>query len=317
MLILISGTNTFFSLKKLAQLRKAFADKFDPSGINIHSIEVTKNGLGDARQALLSQGFLSEKRFVVLRNMFTSITTKPEYRHWLELLSSLPDDVICIVFTSLPIEKCSKSPFYKAMKMTEGVIEYAFPPLSSSRLRVHVETELERLHLRLTSEQISAVMSGTHNDMWALHAELHKLAAAATQNVVDDRLFQALSSHSAMDDMFALMDAISEKRSKQALHLLQRQRLYGSSDIQLLSMLIRQVRLLLQAKSALAHKEDESSLAVPPFLRAKLMKQATLFDEGRLRALHECLFSSDDRVKSGFISADLAVDRIVIGMLAA
>lgn len=317
MLIVISGKNTFSSLKKLAQLRKAFQEKFDPSGMNTHDLEVKKNNLGEARQVLLSQGFLSDRRFAVLRGLFEAITTKPEYSKWLDLLSSLPDDVICILFSRLPQEKLSKLNCYKAVKKIEGLIEYPFPTLSSSQLRTYMQNEMSRLQLSLSAAQISDLMSGTNNDIWAISCEIQKLAAVSGGHAVNDELFAAISSTSAEDDIFSLMDAVSEKKQKRALDLLRLQRMYGSSDMQLLAMLIRQSRLLLQAKSASMHPEDASSIGAPPFLRNKLMKQAAGFNQQHLLQLHEDLYRSEEEVKTGRLSAELAVDRVVASMLTA
>jgi DNA polymerase-3 subunit delta len=88
-----------------------------------------------------------------------------------------------------------------------------------------------------------------------------------------------------------------------------------------MALILRQVRLLLRAKSLLeaGHGPNElaQQLAVPPFVGRKLERQARRFSMGFLVTALKRLGELDTQIKSGEIDDGLAIDLFVAAMTGA
>ena len=89
--------------------------------------------------------------------------------------------------------------------------------------------------------------------------------------------------------MFQLMDTISPQNKLEALELLDQTIKNDGSEF-IFAMLIRQVRLLIQAQ--------DNALKAPPWMQGKLKKQAQTFSRPQLLKLHTQLLTLDNQLKT-------------------
>ena len=128
-------------------------------------------------------------------------------------------------------------------------------------------------------------------------------------------------SASFEDQIFDFVDAVSRKDVPTALRLLQEERLSGTSDHHLFSMLTRQVRILLGARAMLdanprASQDDlVAAMRLHPYVAQKSLHQARAFRLDQLKAAHEALYNYDLGLKTGKVSPELAVDLTVASFL--
>ena len=120
--------------------------------------------------------------------------------------------------------------------------------------------------------------------------------------------------------IFDFIDAVSQKNTRKAVRLLERERAAGSADGYLGQMLLRQVRLLLGARSLLdqnpsIQKADVAKeLGIHPFVAQKSVTQARNFKLEDLIRAHDLLFDFDQKTKQG-VDPGLAVERVMVEML--
>ncbi len=146
--------------------------------------------------------------------------------------------------------------------------------------------------------------------------ELRKLAAFSKTESLSEEDFLALVDVPAEDALFACIDAISEKRPKEALRLLENQRNFGTSDFALLALLLRQIRLLLGASlHAPSSGSFESAMGISPYVAKKALLQANKFSKNDLANLHNAAFSLDLDVKRGRLQAKEAVNSLILQFL--
>jgi len=99
---------------------------------------------------------------------------------------------------------------------------------------------------------------------------------------------------------------------------LQEERWSGANDHYLLTMLGRQVRILLGARALLdenpqaSKQELADTLKIHSFVAQKALTQARGFSLEHLKAVHDLLFEFDVQMKRGGIQADLAVDLMTV-----
>jgi DNA polymerase III subunit delta len=318
MIIVIYGENTFLSLARLRGMRDRFIEKFDTSGMNLVDFDDVKLSLGEVSQAIQTPPFLSEKRMVIVRDLFSYATRKADYSPWVDLIKKTPEDVITILFSRESQKKISKHGLYKMLSGANDFHAYPFPLLSRGELTSWAHEEIARLNLRIESRELEMVLSHVGADLWSLSNELRKIAGYASGGTVTGDTLSVLSASENEDQIFALMDAISQKKMKVAFDLLEMQRSNGAHDIQIFAMLARQIRLLLEVRSLIDENERISkqdiatALGMHPFVAQKTLIQACAFSSGQLQDIHQQLFEVDVASKIGGIDPRVALDRIFV-----
>jgi DNA polymerase-3 subunit delta len=126
---------------------------------------------------------------------------------------------------------------------------------------------------------------------------------------------EAVCIVTSQQSVFDFVDALSNGNGKAAQHLLHR--LLESEDpFSLWGMVIRQFRLLLQAREILdgrGNKDDVTrALGVHPFVAEKTTGQAGRFSVESLEHVYRKLLSIDEGVKTGQVTLDLALDTLVV-----
>ena len=316
MLIMIYGDDTFRVKEKLTQMKTAFAEKFDLTGYNTISFpaEGTEKLVpADILQSVCSYPFLGKKRMVIVCGLIEQ-TKKAEQAVWVTGFGRMPETtiaVLCETESSKMIEK--KSLFQELSKMSD-VHTYPFSLLQGTALEKWISERVRIAGGTINQDALKTLVERVGSDLWQMSHEVEKLVGFAFGEAITKEMVSALVQASAESQIFLLMDSISQKRTQEAIRLLQTERLSGSDDHYVLTMLGRQVRILLNARSFLderpnASKQEVSvALDLHPFVAQKAMQQAKAFSFERLRETHDQLFDFDQKIKTGKISATLAVD---------
>jgi len=159
------------------------------------------------------------------------------------------------------------------------------------------------------------------DDVWQMDSEIQKLVAYAQGEQITSKMVEDLVHANFEGKIFDLIDAISQQKSKRAIQLLKEERLSGANDHYLLTMLGRQVRILLGARSLLdedpraTKQELAQAMKVHPFVAQKALHQAKGFTMEKLKRAHSQLFTYDIHLKTGRIQPDLAVDLTTVELM--
>jgi DNA polymerase-3 subunit delta len=303
-------------------MRQKFAEKFDPAGMNVDEF-VVRDGLESERGAVIGAAqaspFLSEKRMVVIRGLVSSLK-KAESKPWVEGFSRVPSSTILIFADAVASATLEKSEIFKALKDTPDVHAYPLPQLEGNELTTWAAARAKVHGAILMPAMLTALLSRTGNDSWRIDAELQKLAAYANGVPIDQKMITELVRVESQEDIFAFMDALSSGQSSRALGKLAEEREAGTDDFQLFGMLLRQIRLLLQARDVLegdpkAMKQDiADALSVHPFVAQKLLTEVRSWSSAKLESLHGLAFKLDKSMKTG-LAPDISVDRLVSSFL--
>lgn len=323
MIIFVYGEDTYSSQQQVLRMRDQFKVKFDKSGMNFVEFPIgdkNKIEFGDVIQASMSPPFLSEKRMVIVRGL-TATLKKKEAQPWIENLKKVSDSTILVLWDSESVKKIERTELFKSMKDFEGVHVYPHAFLTGRELTNWAEHKVQDLSLKITVADLNKVIAMVGNDLWQLSGELEKLAARAGGEMVSEKMILNLVKANFEDQIFAFIDAVSQKNSRRAIQLLDSQRQSGSLDFQLFAMLARQVRILLGVRSMIDQNQNvtkgevASVLKVHPFVAQKSLSQARGMSFEDLSVLHEMLFDFDKKMKTGGIDPELAVDRLVLQMV--
>ncbi|TAL49875.1 DNA polymerase III subunit delta [Patescibacteria group bacterium] len=316
MLIFVYGDDTFRVQEKVRQLIRAFRQKHDQSGLNLSEfLGSSKKGLelGEVMGAVRVLPFLGRKRMVVVRGLVDAMK-KADMVAWVDGFMKTPDSTIVVFWETVESKSLEKKPLYIALKGAAEVHQYPFPFLQGTELHRWVQQRVAERGGSVDAGALRGLVERIGADLWQMDNEIGKLVAYANGQVITVAMVDELVHASFEGKIFQLIDAVSQRRPGDAIRLLQEERWSGANDHYLLTMLGRQVRILLGARALLdenprVSKEDlAKTLDIHPFVAQKALAQARGFTLEHLKQVHDLLFEFDLAMKTGGIDADLAVD---------
>ena len=319
MLIFVYGDDTFRIREKVQEMKARFAEKFDPTGMNLATF-LDKPQIGEVMQAVQSPPFLGEKRMTIVRDLAVA-TKKADAQDWVEGFKKTPESSIVIFHETSEPKKVEASEIFKAFKKAADVFLYPFPLLSDAELVQWTTARAASLTLKIDRPALNELVTRVGADLWRMQLELEKLKAYRQDEPATIESVRQMVHATFEDHIFDFVDAVSRKDSKTALRLLDEERLSGASDHHLLSMLTRQVRILLGTRAFLednprASKDDLAKVMnVHPFVAQKSLQQAKSFSLDSLKAAHQTLYHYDLGLKTGKIQPQMAVDLTVAHLL--
>ena len=272
--------------------------------------------------------FLGEKNLIIVRNtgLFSAgrkagggevqDKTDAATERLIKLFGNMPD-YSHVVFI-MPDKPDKRRKIFKALEKNGVVLEAA--PLKGKELRVWLTDRLAELKIKMAPDAqehlLTAVSMMPQVSLDFVNNELEKVLLYTTDKprVTQQDLLQILSAVPEVS-VFAMMEALSQKQTPQALTLLREQLTAGEHPIRILVLLARQVRQLWQAKE-LIHKgygsrEVADFFKVPGFIGEKLVKQSRGFNEGKLKAALLSLAAADRDLKSSR-SGPVVLEKIII-----
>ena len=323
MILIIYGDDTFRVQERVQEMREAFAKKHDPTGMNLSSFPTDGQTLvapGEALQAACSFPFLAPKRMVVVREVMANLKKDTE-KIWLEGIKRIPASTILIFWETDAPASIEKSNLFKSLQTIADVHTYPFPFLEDAALTKWVNERVSTCQASITPDAVRLLVECVGSDLWQMNNEIGKLTAFAAGEKITIEMVKELVRATFEGQIFTLVDALARRNPTEALRLLEEERAAGSDDHYLLTMVLRQVRLLIGARSSLDENprlspaEAASALGVPPFLAGKVLGQARDFTFAELKHAHDELYHFDVGMKSGKLGADLAVDLTALNLL--
>jgi DNA polymerase-3 subunit delta len=126
---------------------------------------------------------------------------------------------------------------------------------------------------------------------------------------------EAVCIVTSQQSVFDFVDALSQGNGNVAQKLLHRL-LENEDPFSLWGMVVRQFRLLIQAREILdgrGNKDDVArALGVHPYVAEKTTAQANRFSIDSLENIYHRLLTIDEQVKTSQITLDLALDTLIV-----
>jgi len=129
---------------------------------------------------------------------------------------------------------------------------------------------------------------------------------------------EKVSIVSAQGSVFELVDALGQNDGRKAQRVLH-QLLEDEEAFELWGMVIRQFRLLLQAREMLDERstvpEIQKALGLHEFVAQKVCNQAGRFSMSTLESIYHKLLEIDEGAKTSQVPLDLALDTLIVGLM--
>lgn len=316
------GEEEFSRSEAVTSLRARMAED-DLGDLNTTSLDGRALPLEELINACNTLPFLTQRRMIIVHDMlqrFQRAGGSQEAARLAAYLPTMPETTRLVFVESGALHK--DNPFLAKTQGLPGghIREYTKLPPRSQELRRWIAQRARTHQVGIAPQAIELLIERVGNDLRALDHELGKLAGrvAYTRPIAVEDV-NALASYWPQRDIFGMVDALGNKDRRAALALFHTLLDDDADPLYLLTMIARQVRLLLavkdlQANEALGAAAVAKSLGLERFVVDKLAKQSALFTLVELGNLMERALEVDHGIKTGQLEATLALELLILDM---
>lgn len=303
MILFLYGPDSFRLQQRLNVLKQGFISKYDKSGLNIETIDNENFYLEYFHKIVMSDSLFVKKRMTVIKNVFDG---NKEFQEGVaEELDKVDKDHI-LIFTAVKVPKVKdKNKLFARLKKADKVEN--FPLLKAGDVYHWIQTEVKNKNAFIENDAVRYLQEAVGNDLWRMHNEIEKLTSFTERITIKE--VEIFLDSPLDDNIFDFTDALSNKDARKALKLLHDQIDSGANEFYLLTMLARQIKILLQIKET-----NGKGLDLHPFVIKKAMPQSNKFSLERLKELFSELTKIDFKLKNSQGSPKLLLDMFVVNM---
>ncbi len=330
MIYLLYGEDTLSLDEKLAALRTLDApdDLYDVNSVVIEGASAT---LAELESAWSAMPFLADKRIVVARGLLARFETrrgrggassrsrsrsKSAANEWDSLadrLANVPPSTE-LIFVDGAITQ--NNPLFKAMRAHAEIHRFALP--APRDMPNWIQARAQKLSAPIHPAAVAALSDAIGNDTRVVDMELRKLALYRSGAAIRRQDVDAMVSYAREASIFAAVDAALEGRAAAALRLTHQLLDAGRPPTYLITMLARQVRFLILAKSlksqGLQQAQIGSAMSLSGYPLTKTLQQEGRFTPHRLAAIHRRLLEADLSIKTGAADEQMALDTLIVAL---
>jgi len=328
MIFFLYGEDTYRSREKLKQIEEKFK-KTDKSRVNLVKIDGERNQWKNIEKELLSPPFLHDKKLIIVENFLKKKGQKIEEALSFLKEGKIPDGTV-VVFREdgVPDARLAIFKFLNKPKQAEK-----FDFLSPAKLNQWIFKEVETNGVEISRAAAELLSELVGPDLWQMSGEIGKLAAYCRGRgkkekgkkglieVEDANLFVRGNFD---ENIFALTDALGQKNKKIFFKILNEQIEAGLSEQYIFSMLVRQFRILLQIKEAIAEDYPFLSLGDPvvrqkiatnlglhPYVVQKALYQSKNYAVSDLKKIYGEMLEIDMKMKRTNLDPRILLDLLV------
>jgi DNA polymerase-3 subunit delta len=288
----------------------------------LNGVEVTVN---DLRVACETVPFLADKRLVIVYSLMERFAPRQSprttikkhesqlinYEVFGDIIKGIPPSTILVLIEN---ELKESNPLFKIISGKAQV--KAFPMLKAPQLREWITNRLTEEGGNISPSAITLLTRLIGSNLWIMSGELKKLALYANGRRIEEKDVKVLVSYSQQSNVFAMVDAIFEFSIQKAETMLQQLLSEGNSPTQLLTMLNRQMRLIVRARELKQQRLSETEIRgrlglTADWLVRKTLEQANRYTLPRIKQVYQQLLETDIAIKTGKYDGELALNILI------
>jgi DNA polymerase-3 subunit delta len=315
-LYFLFGNDEFAITRKLKEFETDFSDPTS-ADMNTARLDARSASEDDLNNALNAMPFLAKRRLVLLEHISSKYNNPSARKKFLEFIEKAPETTRLVMYESVEPKEAERHWLMKWAEKNSKLIQtraFMLPRLKDMTGWIVNETKSQGGKIEPRAAEMLKDRVGV--DTRQAGMEIAKLLAYvnwARPITVQD--VEAVCIVTSQQSVFDFVDALANGDGKAAQHLLHRL-LETEDDFALWGMVIRQFRLLIQAREILdgrGTKDDVArALGVHPFVAEKAAGQATRFSVESLEYIYHKLLAIDEGVKTSQVTLDLALDTLVV-----
>ncbi len=326
MIYLFHGDEEFGRSERIGELKASLGDLAEMNTVELDGRRLTQDELVHHCDV---PPFLGAFRLVIVNNLLTRLekskgsdgksgqATK-DWMSWLaDYLPTVPETTTLVLNESKKIS--ARNPVLKVVKTLghEGEVQlFETPQLKKGELAGWVAKRARELDIRLDRGVAEDLATFIGPNLRLINSELEKLSLYAGRRVVTKADVAMMCPYARESSIFDMVDALGNRRTAVAFRLLAQMRNQGAHPLYLLTMIVRQYRILLLVKDSMTRdmRKDEiaSTLRLHPYPTRKAMAQSRSYTLRQLESIYDRLLETDVAIKTGKLEANLALDMLVV-----
>ena len=297
-------------LKK--QYKERFIKAMVPEGdtMNYSYYEGKKTDIKEVIDLAETLPFFSERRLIVFEDTGFFKTGGNDLADYIN--DGLPRTTH-FIFIENEVDKRSK--LYKAVKAKGHIVELAAQ--DENTLRKWVSGLVRKEKKEMSQPDIAYFLNKVGTDMENITKELEKLFCyCLDRNVITREDVDAICVTQITNHIFDMVNAVAAGDQRRALDLYYDLLALKEPPMRILSLMSKEYRDLYHVKElsrqGYARKEIASKAGLHPFVAGKYMDLAKRFQSGELRKVMEESADLEQRVKTGLMTDNLAVELFIV-----
>ena len=334
MFYIFHGPDDLSRTEMLADLKAQMGDPA-MADLNTTLLDGDAVTLGQLQEAGDTLPFLSDRRLVIVTGYLTRPEKDPrreEHRRQADkkTLDSLTEyldklaDTTRLIFVeeeTLP----SSHPIVKLAERRQDGHVRAFGVPKKKDLAGWIEQRVRLKGGSIEPAAAQALAEAVGDDTRLLDSEIEKLVTYAgdPDTTITSAHVDLLVPYTGQSNVFVMVDAIGRRDGRVALRMLHQlldENPEPGYPLYLLTMIVRQFRILIQVKEMSAQGLAVSTMAkragLHPFVAEKAKRQSLNFTMGELEAIYPRLLNTDLSIKTGKMDGVLALDMLVAALCA-
>ncbi len=336
MIIFFYGEDDFRAKKKIKELRERFSREVDITGGGFEYLDGEKTTLREINEKTAASSLWSAKRMVVIENVFRTKTKDllPSIAEYFQKREKSGNENIIVFlenflktkknFSGSPIVRIDldgrEKPLTKAEKQLAEFLDSAqvkqeFKKMNSTEMAGWIKKNITGRGGKISDRAVICLIALTSGDLWQIDNEINKLINYKASLVlpcknnrpeapeIDEDDVKSLVRGRFEENIFALTDAIGARNRALAAKLLEEELQGGANGVYILSMILRQIKMILQIASAMSAKISENQLSgelkLNSYVARKAAVQSRNFLPAQLKKMLADLLEIDYRIKSG------------------
>jgi len=334
---LLSGEEPFLIQELLRQFREK---ALDPAAFDFNYDQVRGEEIGAEEILLIAQTFpvFSSHRLLIVLNADQITDDREALLAYLES----PCETTILVFVAAKPDMRKK--LFSTLKKKGVVI--ACPPLYDNEVPQWIAQEGQKRGLRFSKEALWYLKEHLGADLFSIQQEMDKLAlhlsgaegaekeaasihpgAAADgsgrsvplrENEISLEMAQQVMGAGRSHSIFELVGAVGEKNLKTAFKLLVDLLAEGERPLFILTMLMRQWRIMAIAKEGIDSGKPESvvgkKIPMPPRLLPPFFKQLKGWRSEEIRRAFDLCLAADSQLKGGRQSPSFVLEALILDL---
>lgn len=291
------------------------------SALNFTELTLEENNQVQILEAAETLPVFSAQRILLIKNCdFTKDGMgkyKTVYDALYDYMDTLPESLLLIMIA--PHDTIFKGKFVKKVDAADRLV--SFQKLDESDLNAFITRRVQRTGKKITTGAVRLL--GTRSLYLDPHAKknLYDVDHILTSLIAEEKGTITEESVAFMlpapftETIFQLMDAVSQKRSHEALRIYQSVRQGGIDVFGVFYMLVRHVRNLIRVKAYLENPKNPSGpkyLSLSPFEYGKLAKSARDFSYRTLYRMMRYLYHTESNLKRSPVEKDTLLTVLVM-----
>ena len=234
-----------------------------------------------------------------------------ERKKFVASLEKLPESTIAVLIES---KISGANPLFKELTVKAKI--KTFPPLKGAALKKWAQSRVTTEGGHISPKALDLLANLVGSDLWAMTGEINKLITYTMGRHIEEEDVKNLVGYAQETTVFVMIDAILDFKAELAEQSLQKLLQSGSAPPQLLTMLARQVQLIVRTKDLKSKRtpntEIQSKLSITQeFILRKTLEQAGRFSLPRLKEVYHRILETDLSIKTGQYEPELAMTILV------